>query len=56
MIVGDIVKGLPETPYGITNQNMTRGLVVNTDGDNVKIKILEHIKGCVGTSNLSILK
>ena len=49
MVVGDIVKGLPESPYGITNQNMTRGLVVNVDGNNIKVKILEHTGGCAGT-------
>lgn len=49
MVVGDIVKGLPESPYGITNQNMTRGLVVDVDGNNIKVKILEHTGGCAGT-------
>ena len=49
MVVGDIVKGLPESPYGITNQNMTRGLVVDVDGNNIKVKILEHTDGNDGT-------
>lgn len=49
MVVGDIVKGLPESPYGITNQNMTRGLVVDVDGNNIKVKILEHTDGDDGT-------
>ena len=49
MVVGDIVKGLPGSPYGITNQNMTRGLVVDVDGNNIKVKILEHTGGCAGT-------
>ena len=49
MVVGDIVKGLPGSPYGVTNQNMTRGLVVDVDGNNIKVKILEHTGGCAGT-------
>ena len=49
MVVGDIVKGLPGSPYGITNQNMTRGLVVDVDGNNIKVKILEHTDGDDGT-------
>ena len=49
MVVGDIVKGLPGSPYGVTNQNMTRGLVVDVDGNNIKVKILEHTDGDDGT-------
>jgi len=32
--VGDLIKGLPEAPYGITDKKMTVGVVVpyNTDG------------------------
>ena len=41
--VGDFVKGRADSPYGITNGNMTRALVVDVIGDSsIKIRILEH--------------
>ena len=44
--VGDIVRGMKKSPYGITNENMTQGEVIavgsyEEDGD-IIVKVLEH--------------
>ena len=44
--VGDIVRGMKKSPYGITNENMTKGkvVVVGSYGEDADIivKVLEH--------------
>ena len=44
--VGDIVRGMKKSPYGITNENMTKGEVVAVgsydDDDDIIVKVLEH--------------
>lgn len=47
--VGDIIKG-KKNRYGITNEKMTKAIVLEAFGDEMLIKILEHEtdKGEVG--------
>lgn len=40
--VGDIVKGIPDNGYSITNGDMYKGEVVNVSDDSIVIKILDH--------------
>ena len=43
MQVGDFVKGLPGSGYGITNEKMTRGVITQTRGSKeIFVKILDH--------------
>jgi S1-C subfamily serine protease len=42
MNIGDFVKGKPNNGYVITNEHMTRGVVTETDGNNIKVKVLEY--------------
>lgn len=47
--IGDFVKGLPDNGYGITNEDMTKGVVTEVIGDNkIKVKVLEHNCGGSG--------
>ena len=48
--VGDLVKGLPESNhrYGITNENMTKGVVKKITEDGIVVKVLEHAEGRSG--------
>lgn len=39
---GDIIKGLPNNAYGITNEDMTRAKVLKTYGKEMDIEVLEH--------------
>ena len=48
METGDFVKGLPGSPYGVTDENMTRGVVAAVDGDSITVKVLEHKTGGSG--------
>ena len=45
--VGDLVKGLPESNhrYGITNENMTKGVVKKITENGIVVNVLEHAKG-----------
>ena len=48
--VGDLVKGLPESnKYGITNENMTKGVVREVTAYRIVVKVLEHKCGEYGT-------
>ena len=49
MQVGDFVKGLPGTPYSITTEDMTRGVVTSVYGDRMSVKVLDHAKDMRGT-------
>ena len=44
--VGDIVRGVSNSPYAITDENMTKGEVVSVRrfscGDDIQVKVLEH--------------
>ena len=44
--VGDIVRGISGSPYRVTNEQMTKGIVTNTGdfggGYDAIIKVLEH--------------
>ena len=44
--IGDIVKGTNNRIYSITNEDMTKGLVVDVgscdEDDEIEIKVLEH--------------
>ena len=44
--VGDIVRGISGSPYRVTNEQMTKGVVVSTGdfggGYDAIIKVLEH--------------
>lgn len=39
---GDIIKGLPNNGYGITDEDMTRAKVLKTYGKKMDIEVLEH--------------
>ena len=44
--VGDLVKGLPESnKYGITNENMTKGVVREVTESGIVVRVLEHKAG-----------
>ena len=49
MIVGDFVRGLPGSPYSITTEAMTRGVVKSVNGNIISVMVLEHAKGNRGT-------
>lgn len=49
MIVGDFVRGLPGSPYSITTEAMTRGIVKSVNGDSISVMVLDHAKGNRGT-------
>ena len=40
--VGDIIRGKKDNGYGITNEEMTRGLVISVNNKEMTVKILEH--------------
>lgn len=42
--VGDIVRGLPNNGYGITNGEMTKAVVVCVTGGDIGIEVLEHFE------------
>ena len=42
MNVGDFVKGLPGSPYSITNESMTRGVITGIAEGKISVKILDH--------------
>lgn len=42
--VGDIVKGISDK-YGITNTKMTKAVVTETKGSQIRIVIIEHLDG-----------
>ena len=47
--VGDFVKGLPNNGYGVTNENMARGVVTKIYSSGfIKVKVLEHNNGSFG--------
>ena len=47
--VGDLVKGLPESnKYGITNENMTKGVVQEVTEAGIVVKVLKHKMGSSG--------
>ena len=47
--VGDLVKGLPESnKYGITNENMTKGVVLEVTEGGIVVRVLEHKDGEYG--------
>ena len=47
--VGDLVKGLPESnKYGITNEDMTKGVVREVTSSGIVVKVLEHKCGDSG--------
>ncbi len=46
--VGDIVKGRSDSPYSITNASMTKGIVKEVKGSDIKVKILKHTQGSEG--------
>ncbi len=46
--IGDLVKGLPTTPYGITNEKMTVGAVRDIKENEIYVKVLKHEDGITG--------
>ena len=47
--VGDLVKGLPgSNKYGITNENMTKGVVREVTEGGIVVRVLEHNLGSSG--------
>ena len=47
--VGDFIKGLPGTPYVITDEKMTRGVVTSVTEREIHVKVLEHENGNTGS-------
>ena len=47
--VGDLVKGLPESPYGITDKKMLVGIIKEVNENNIRVKVLRHENGEYGT-------
>ncbi len=52
MQVGDFVKGLPNNGYSTTNERMTRGIVTAVYGNNITVKVLDHMDGRTGAHNV----
>ena len=51
--VGDLVKGLPESnKYGITNENMTKGVIREVTEGGIVVRVLEHKLGSSGKFNV----
>ena len=51
--VGDLVKGLPgSNKYGITNENMTKGVVREVTEGGIVVRVLEHKLGSSGKFNV----
>ena len=50
--VGDIVKGISDK-YNITNTKMTKAVVTETKGNQIRIVIIEHLDGCNGYFDVS---
>jgi uncharacterized protein YjbI with pentapeptide repeats len=49
MKIGDFVKGVTGSPYGITTDKMTRGVIVDVkESGNIEVKVLEHADGGTG--------
>jgi hypothetical protein len=48
MQIGDFVKGIHPDRYAVTNEKMTRGLVVDARPDGIKVKVLNHTEGGTG--------
>ena len=47
--VGDLVKGLPgSNKYGVTNENMTKGVVIEVTECGIVVRVLEHKAGEYG--------
>lgn len=46
--IGDLVKGLPTAPYGITNEKMTVGTVRDIKENKIYVKVLKHEDGNTG--------
>lgn len=47
--VGDLIKGLPESnKYGITNEDMTKGVVREVTEGAIVVRVLEHKAGEYG--------
>ncbi len=52
--VGDFVKGLPNNGYGITNENMTRGVVTEIYSDkSIRVKVIDHKYGSYGAFDVN---
>ena len=47
--VGDFVKGLPGNDYGITNEKMTKGVVVDTSSTEIKVTVIDHEDEMIGS-------
>ena len=46
--IGDFVKGIVGSPYGTTNEQMTRGVVRDVSGEKITVRILDHENGDKG--------
>ncbi len=47
--VGDLVKGLLEAPYGITDEKMLVGVIKEVNKNSIRVKVLKHENGEYGT-------
>lgn len=45
---GDLVTGKPGNGYSITTERMTRGIVTEVSGGQIKVNVLEHLDGGLG--------
>ena len=46
--VGDLVKEKSGSPYRITNEHMTKGVVRSVDGSEMRVRVVEHERGGSG--------
>lgn len=46
--VRDVVKGKPESPYGITNEGMLKGKVLCINNDEMLLEVVEHDGDWIG--------
>ena len=49
ILVGDFVKGLPGNGYGITNEKMTKGVVINTSSTEIRVTVIDHENDLTGS-------
>ena len=46
--VGDFVKGVPGSGYGVTNEAMMRGIVTDTNGSKIHVRVINHTSNANG--------
>ena len=47
--IGDFVKGKKGNSYGVTNEKMTKGVVVNATSTEIKVTVIDHEEDKTGS-------